>query len=140
MNPNTWSHRAQRDAFVDLMSDVAVSDLALAVREGYHSVEHLKRYTTLGMSPDQGKTSNLNGLTLLGQFTDRSPAAVGTTRFRPPYTPVTLGALAGRFRGAPRRRSPPSSPPADSRTAVRGRREDGRAFGVAPPCLVRAYP
>ena len=100
MNPNTWSHRAQRDAFVDLMSDVAVSDLALAVREGYHSVEHLKRYTTLGMSPDQGKTSNLNGLTLLGQFTDRSPAAVGTTRFRPPYTPVTLGALAGRFRGA----------------------------------------
>lgn len=100
INPSTWPFHAQREAFVDLMSDVAVSDIALAVREGYHSVEHLKRYTTLGMSADQGKTSNLNGLTLLGQLTDRSPATVGTTRFRAPYAPVTLGALAGRFRGA----------------------------------------
>lgn len=95
-----WSQQARRSAFVDLMSDVAVSDVELAAREGYVSVEHLKRYTTLGMSPDQGKTSNLNGIHLLGAFTGRSPRDVGTTKFRPPFTPVTLGALAGRSRGA----------------------------------------
>jgi sarcosine oxidase subunit alpha len=94
-----WSERARRQAFVDLMSDVAVSDIATAAREGYLSVEHLKRYTTLGMSPDQGKTSNLNGHAVFAALTERSPAAVGTTKFRPPYTPVTLGAFAGRARG-----------------------------------------
>lgn len=82
-------------AFVDFANDVRASDIRVAAQENYVSVEHLKRYTTLGMGVDQGKTSNVNGLTLLGEATARAPAAVGTTRFRPPYTPVTLGAIAG---------------------------------------------
>ena len=81
--------------FVDLQDDVTVDDVALAAREAYDSVEHLKRYTTLGMGPDQGKTSNVMGLALLAQATDRAIAQVGTTTFRPPYTPVTMGAFPG---------------------------------------------
>jgi len=86
-------------AFVDLQNDVTTKDVALAARENYRSVEHLKRYTTLGMGTDQGKTSNVIGLALMGQQTDRAPDAVGTTTFRPPYTPIPFGALAGRDRG-----------------------------------------
>jgi sarcosine oxidase subunit alpha len=85
--------------FVDLQNDVTVSDIALAVREGYESVEHLKRYTTLGMGTDQGKTSNIVGLALLAEQLHRPIAAVGTTTFRPPYTPVTLGAYTGEEAG-----------------------------------------
>jgi sarcosine oxidase subunit alpha len=81
--------------FVDFGNDVTARDIAIAVDENYRSVEHLKRYTTLGMGVDQGKTSNVNGLAIMGALTGRAPGAVGTTRFRPPYTPVTLGALAG---------------------------------------------
>jgi methylglutamate dehydrogenase subunit C len=91
--------RAKDKAFVDLQNDVTVADLALAAREGFDSVEHLKRYTTLGMGTDQGKTSNLNGLGLLAELTQRSVPALGVTTFRPPYSPVTLGALAGHHRG-----------------------------------------
>ena len=87
-------------AFVDLQNDVTVKDVALAARENYRSVEHLKRYTTLGMGTDQGKTANVTGLALMGMETGRSPDAVGTTTFRPPYTPIPFGALAGRDRGA----------------------------------------
>ena len=86
--------------FVDLQNDVAVSDVSLAALENYRSVEHLKRYTTTGMATDQGKTSNVNALVLLGEFTGREPAEVGTTRFRPPFAPVSLGAIAGRRVGA----------------------------------------
>lgn len=86
-------------AFVDLQNDVTASDVRLAQREGFESVEHLKRYTTLGMATDQGKTSNLNGLTILAKARGVPVPAVGTTRFRPPYNPVSLGALAGRARG-----------------------------------------
>ena len=86
--------------FVDLQNDVCVSDVALAARENYHAVEHLKRYTTTGMGTDQGKTSNINALMLMGGFTERAPPVVGTTRFRPPFTPVTVGALVGRRIGA----------------------------------------
>lgn len=82
-------------AFVDLASDVTAADVALAARENYISVEHLKRYTTLGMGVDQGRTSNVNGLAIMGELTGRAPPQVGTTRFRPPYSPVTLGAIAG---------------------------------------------
>jgi len=95
--------------FVDLQGDVTAEDVALAAREGYASVEHLKRYTTLGMGPDQGKTSNVVGLALLAEATGRSMPELGTTTFRPPYTPVTLGAFPGRSRGAhvePTRYSP----------------------------------
>lgn len=86
-------------AFVDFQHDVTRDDIALAAREGFHSVEHLKRYTTLGMGTDQGKTSNVNGLAILAALTKKAVADIGTTAFRPPYTPVTLGALAGSHRG-----------------------------------------
>jgi len=85
--------------WVDYQNDVTVRDVALAARESYTSVEHLKRYTTLGMATDQGKTSNVNGLAVMGHLTGRAPAEVGTTRFRPPYDPVTVGAFAGEARG-----------------------------------------
>jgi methylglutamate dehydrogenase subunit C len=86
-------------AFVDLQNDVTVADIRLAHREGYGRPEHLKRYTTLGMGTDQGKTSNPSALALLAAL-DRVPLrAVGTTTFRPPYTPVAIGALAGRSTG-----------------------------------------
>ncbi len=86
--------------WVDYQNDVTLRDVTLAARESYTSVEHLKRYTTLGMATDQGKTSNVNGLAVMGHLTGRAPAAVGTTRFRPPYDPVTVGAFAGEARGA----------------------------------------
>jgi sarcosine oxidase subunit alpha len=85
--------------WVDFQNDVTAGDVALAARENFHSVEHLKRYTTLGMAPDQGKTSNVNGLGILGEQTGRKPGDVGTTTFRPPFTPVSFGAIAGRDRG-----------------------------------------
>ncbi len=85
--------------FIDLQNDVSAEDVALAARENYRSVEHLKRYTTTGMATDQGKTSNINALLLMGEYTGRTPAQVGTTRFRPPFAPVTLGAIAGRRAG-----------------------------------------
>jgi len=83
-------------AFVDFQNDVAVDDIDLAHREGYRAVEHLKRYTTLGMGTDQGKTSNLNALAIMAARRNIALEAVGTTTFRPPYTPVTIGVLAGR--------------------------------------------
>ena len=82
--------------FVDLQNDVSTADIGLAAQENYRSVEHLKRYTTTGMGTDQGKTSNINALVLMGEFTGREPALVGTTKFRPPFAPVALGLLAGR--------------------------------------------
>jgi len=93
-----WSVPARKRSakrFVDLQDDVTAEDVTLAAREGYTSVEHLKRYTTLGMGPDQGKTSNVVGLALLAEATGRSIPEVGTTTFRPPYTPVTMGAFPG---------------------------------------------
>jgi methylglutamate dehydrogenase subunit C len=86
-------------AFVDFQHDVTSADIALAAREGYRSVELLKRYTTLGMATDQGKTSNVNGLAILASLTDRPISEVGATVFRPPYAPVAIGAFAGRHRG-----------------------------------------
>lgn len=88
-------HTRRAKSFVDLQNDVTTADIALAAREGYASVEHLKRYTTLGMGTDQGKTSNINGLAILAEINAAQIPEVGTTTFRPPYTPVTLGTLAG---------------------------------------------
>jgi sarcosine oxidase subunit alpha len=82
-------------AFIDFQNDVTAADVDLAWREGYRSVEHLKRYTTLGMASDQGKTSNLVGLARMAAALGKSPPEVGLTTFRPPFTPVTFGALAG---------------------------------------------
>jgi len=95
--------------WIDLAHDVTFADAALAVREGYDSVEHFKRYTTAGMSVDQGKTGNLNALLALSALTGKSVDEIGTTTFRPPYAPVTLGAIAGRGLGdfySPRRYLP----------------------------------
>jgi sarcosine oxidase subunit alpha len=95
--------------WIDLAHDVTFGDAELAVREGFVSVEHFKRYTTTGMSVDQGKTGNLNAFIVLGALTGRETGEVGTTTFRPPYMPVTLGAIAGRNTGefyAPRRYLP----------------------------------
>ncbi len=90
---------ARGKAFVDFQHDVTDADLALGVREGFTSAELLKRYTTLGMATDQGKTSALNGHAILAALTERSIAEVGTTVARPPYTPVAIGAFAGAHRG-----------------------------------------
>lgn len=109
-----WQNRRPSElpspaSFVDYQNDVTAADIALAAQESYRSVEHLKRYTTLGMASDQGKTSNVNGLAIMGDLLGKAPAAVGTTRFRPPFDPTPLGLFAGHRRGetlAPRRRLP----------------------------------
>jgi heterotetrameric sarcosine oxidase alpha subunit len=96
-------------AFVDFQSDVTTRDVSGAQQEGFESVEHLKRYTTLGMGTDQGKTSNINAIGLMSTLRGQGIAATGTTTFRPPFTPITIGALAGRNIGQhfrPIRRSP----------------------------------
>ena len=94
------THRSDR-CWIDFQYDVTARDVEIAVRENYVSVEHLKRYTTVGMSVDQGKTSNLTALATLAQLTGRSIAETGTTTFRPPFAPVTLATIAagrtGRF-------------------------------------------
>mgnify|MGYP000935942684 CR=1 FL=1 len=94
-----WRVKGKKKAFVDYQNDVTDADIELSVREGYVSVEHLKRYTTLGMAPDQGKTANVVGLAILAEVTGKSIPATGATTFRPPYTPVAIGALAGHHRG-----------------------------------------
>ncbi len=81
--------------FVDLQNDVAAADIVLAAREGYHSVEHTKRYTALGFGTDQGKLGNINGMAILAQALGQDIPSTGTTTFRPNYTPVTFGAIAG---------------------------------------------
>ncbi|MER9860973.1 sarcosine oxidase subunit alpha family protein [Mesorhizobium sp. M0185] len=96
-------------AFVDFQMDVTTGDIELAHREGYESVEHLKRYTTLGMGTDQGKTSNFPALAAMAALRNATIPETGTTTFRPPYTPVAIGALAGRAVGhhfKPIRRTP----------------------------------
>jgi sarcosine oxidase, subunit alpha len=95
--------------FVDFQNDVTAADVKLANREGYRSVEHLKRYTTMGMGTDQGKTSNINALGILAEEQARAVPEVGHTTFRPPFTPVTIGSFAGDDHGDlldPIRRTP----------------------------------
>jgi sarcosine oxidase subunit alpha len=86
--------------FVDFQNDVTAKDIALALREGFESIEHVKRYTTTGMATDQGKTSNMSALGIVAHTLKRPVPQVGTTTFRMPYTPVTFGALIGAHRGA----------------------------------------
>jgi hypothetical protein len=86
-------------AWLDLQNDVTVKDVKLAHQEGFRSVEHLKRYTTLGMATDQGKTANIPALAIMAGITGKTIPETGTTIFRPPYTPIPMGALAGRSRG-----------------------------------------
>ncbi len=85
--------------FLDFQNDVTVADVQLAEREGYRSVEHLKRYTTLGMATDQGKLANVPALAVMAELTGRTIPETGVTTFRPPYVPVAIGAFAGHHRG-----------------------------------------
>lgn len=96
-------------AWLDYQNDVKVSDVQLAAQEGFESVEQAKRYTTLGMATDQGKLSNINGLAILSDALNQPIPQTGTTTFRPPYTPISMGAIAGEARGKvfqPIRRTP----------------------------------
>jgi len=85
--------------WIDFQNDVTLKDVELAARENFRSVEHLKRYTTLGMATDQGKTSNMNGLAAMAAITGRSIPETGTTTYRPPFVPVPFTVVAGRRRG-----------------------------------------
>ncbi|MCF6433604.1 sarcosine oxidase subunit alpha family protein [Leisingera sp. MMG026] len=96
-------------AWLDQQNDVTVKDVKLAHQENFRSVEHLKRYTTLGMATDQGKTSNMGGLAIMAELAGKQIPEVGTTMFRPPYTPVSFGVMAGRSVGEefrPTRKTP----------------------------------
>ena len=91
--------RPRAKAFVDLQNDVTAEDIRLAGREGFRSVEHVKRYTTAGMGTDQGKLGNVNAIGILSEALSEAPGDVGTTSYRPPYTPVSFGVIAGKDRG-----------------------------------------
>ena len=107
-------------AWVDHQNDVTIKDIDLSVREGMHSVEHLKRYTTLGMATDQGRTSNVLAVAITAELTGKPIAQTGTTIFRPPCTPVPIGAFAGRSKAKDFRptRLTPSHRWAEERGAV----------------------
>ncbi|MCA0926813.1 sarcosine oxidase subunit alpha family protein [Ruegeria profundi] len=94
-----WYVEGCKRAWVDQQNDVTVKDVKLSYQEGFRSVEHLKRYTTLGMATDQGKTSNITGLAIMAEVAGKSIPEVGTTIFRPPYTPVPIATFAGRMKG-----------------------------------------
>ncbi|KSV74471.1 hypothetical protein N182_27910 [Sinorhizobium sp. GL2] len=87
--------KAKGRIWIDFQNDVTAKDVELAARENFVSIEHLKRYTTLGMATDQGKTSNVNGLALMAEITGRTIPEVGTTTYRPPFTPIPLTSFAG---------------------------------------------
>ena len=91
--------RPRAKAFVDLANDVTAEDIRIAEQEGFRSVEHVKRYTTAGMGIDQGKLGNVNAIGILSETLSQAPDAVGTTSYRPPYTPVSFGVIAGQERG-----------------------------------------
>lgn len=98
--PENASYALRSKSWLDFQNDVKVTDVELAAREGFESVEHAKRYTTLGMATDQGKLSNINGLAILSDALDTPIPQVGTTTFRPPYTPIPMGVIGGEARGA----------------------------------------
>ena len=94
-----WEVKGSRLAWVDLQNDVTCKDIRQSAQEGFGQVEHLKRYTTLGMATDQGRTSGTLGAAVLAEALGTGMEKIGVTTFRPPYTPVPIGALAGRSRG-----------------------------------------
>ena len=107
--PQGATYALKSKTFLDYQNDVKVSDIRLAAQEGFTSVEHAKRYTTLGMATDQGKLSNINGLAVLADSLNKEIPQVGTTTFRPPYHPISFGAIVGDARGElfkPIRKSP----------------------------------
>ena len=109
MMPHGANVKLREKTWLDYQNDVKVSDVRLAAQEGFVSVEHTKRYTTLGMATDQGKLSNINGLATLAGALNADIPTVGTTTFRPPYHPISMGAIGGEARGEvfqPLRRTP----------------------------------
>ena len=109
IEPKWVLNATDKKAFIDFQNDVTLSDVKQAHQEGYLSVEHLKRYTTMGMGTDQGKTSNMNALAIMAGLRGMAIEVTGTTTFRPPFAPLSIGAIAGRSVGKhfrPTRRSP----------------------------------
>jgi methylglutamate dehydrogenase subunit C len=109
LSPLWWVKQSKSKAFVDYQNDATAEDILLAEREGYRDIEHIKRYTTTGMATDQGKLGNVNAAAILAEATGKSIEQVGITTFRPFYTPVCFGVLAGTFAGRyfqPVRKSP----------------------------------
>ena len=98
VSPQDADIKERSKIWLDFQNDVKVTDVQLAAREGFESVEHAKRYTTLGMATDQGKLSNINGLAILSSSLGKEIPQVGTTTFRPPYTPISLGSIGGSAR------------------------------------------
>ncbi|WP_282168438.1 sarcosine oxidase subunit alpha family protein [Ruegeria atlantica] len=94
-----WYVEGCKRAWLDQQNDVTVKDVKLSYQEGFRSVEHLKRYTTLGMATDQGKTSNISALAIMAEVAGKTIPETGTTIFRPPYTPVPISTFAGRMKG-----------------------------------------
>ena len=82
--------------FVDYQNDATAKDIKLALREGFRSIEHVKRYTTTGMGTDQGKLGNMHALGIIADTAKVQMGELGTTTFRPPYTPLTFGTIVGR--------------------------------------------
>jgi len=99
IRPLWYVHAGKGRAWVDQQNDVTVKDIKLAHQENFTSVEHMKRYTTLGMATDQGKTANVTGLAVMAELTGKTIPQTGTTIYRPPYTPVPIAAYAGRSAG-----------------------------------------
>ncbi len=97
--PQAATEKLMNKSFLDFQNDVKVTDLSLAIREGFESVEHTKRYTTLGMATDQGKLSNINGINFLAKNLGKAVPEIGTTTFRPPYVPISLGSIGGSEKG-----------------------------------------
>ncbi len=97
--PSHYARGRGPKAFVDMQNDVGASDIQLATREGFHSVEHVKRYTAMGFGTDQGKLGNINGMAILAEALGQSIADTGTTTYRPNYTPITFGVFAGQNLG-----------------------------------------
>ena len=114
--------RAERDRkrFVDLQTDTTMADLAVSAREGYELIEHVKRYTTLGMGTDQGRTGAVNGIGALAEILDKPVSEIGTTTFRQPYTPGHLRRYGGPGSGRALRPCPEDG---DARLARRSRGE-----------------
>ena len=97
--PSPFTRGRGPKAFIDLQNDVGVADILLAAREGYQSVEHVKRYTAMGFGTDQGKLGNINGMAILAETLGQTIGETGTTTYRPNYTPISFGAIAGRHLG-----------------------------------------
>jgi sarcosine oxidase subunit alpha len=97
--PSPYTRGRGPKAFIDMQNDVGAADIQLAVREGFQSVEHVKRYTAMGFGTDQGKLGNINGMAILAETMGQSIAATGTTTYRPNYTPISFGAFAGQNLG-----------------------------------------